>query len=126
MADTPRRRTGWAAFLAGAADEGQPPQPPSSASDVPRFPEAGTRRAVTRVARPVSSAPPQAPDQPVMVQSDGTPSLPTALPDHMAPPGAVIVAGVDADGIEYILEDDPEAQPLVDPRYDYDDKNWVR
>ncbi|NCG36053.1 MAG: hypothetical protein GWP48_00805 [Actinobacteria bacterium] len=126
MADTPRRRTGWAAFLAGAADEGpppQPPQPPSSASDVPRFPEAGTRRAVTRVARPVSSAPPQAPDQPVMVQSDGTPSLPTALPDHMAPPGAVIVAGVDADGIEYILEDDPEAQPLVDPRYDYEDKN---
>ena len=129
MADTPRRRTGWAAFLAGAADEGpppQPPQPPSSASDVPRFPEAGTRRAITRVARPVSSAPPQAPGQPVMVQSDGTPSLPTALPDHMAPPGAVIVAGVDADGIEYILEDDPEAQPLVDPRYDYEDKNWVR
>jgi UPF0755 protein len=129
MADAPRRKGGWAAFLTGAADNGPPPeapQPPSSASDAPRFPEAGTRRPVTRVARPVSSAPPQAPAQPVMVQPDGTPSIPTALPDHMAPPGAVIVAGVDAEGTEYVLEDDPEAQPLVDPRYDYEDKNWVR
>ena len=129
LASDPRPKRGWVAFLTGAPDDGPPPEqtrPPSSATDAPRFPEAGTRRPVTRVARPVSSAPPQAPATPVMVQPDGTPSVPTALPDHMAPPGAVIVAGVDSDGIEYVLEDDPEAEPLVDPRYDYDDRNWVR
>ena len=49
-----------------------------------------------------------------------------ALPDFVDPPGAEIVAGVDADGIEYVFEDDPYADPLVDPRYDADDRNWVR
>ena len=49
-----------------------------------------------------------------------------ALPDHQAPPGAVLVAGVDEQGVEYVLEDDPHALPMVDPRYDVDDKNWVR
>ena len=40
--------------------------------------------------------------------------------------GAVLVAGVDEQGVEYVLEDDPHALPMVDPRYDVDDKNWVR
>ena len=38
----------------------------------------------------------------------------------------MLVAGVDEQGVEYVLEDDPHALPMVDPRYDVDDKNWVR
>ena len=128
MADGTRKRRSFAAFLTGAAEEPPEPEPrpPSSASEAPLYPPAGSRRPVTRVARPVSAAPPVAADAPVMVDPDFGDAVPVALPDHLAPPGAVIVAGVDADGIEYVLEDDPEAEPLVDPRYDFEDRNWVR
>jgi len=49
-----------------------------------------------------------------------------SLPDHDAPPGVVIIAGVDEHGTQYLLEDEPGAEPWVDPRYDDDDRNWVR
>ena len=52
--------------------------------------------------------------------------VPFALPDYEAPPGALIWAGTDHDGTEYVFEDEPEAEPLVDPRYDAEDRNWVR
>ncbi len=61
-----------------------------------------------------------------MVGPDGTPWVPKAVPDHLAPPGEVRVAGVDSDGVEWVWEDDPEAPPLVDPRYDEIDRNWTR
>jgi len=48
------------------------------------------------------------------------------LPDFVDPPDAELVAGVDANGVEYVFEDDPYAEPLVDPAYDADDRNWVR
>ncbi len=52
--------------------------------------------------------------------------VPFALPDYDAPPGLSIEAGYDTDGVEYVFEDDPDADPLVDPRYDAEDRNWVR
>ncbi len=83
------------------------------------------RRQPTRVAVPVTpTVPAQIPVQPGV--STLSPESSVALPDHIAPPGAVIVAGVDADGVEYVFEDDPMADPLVDPRYDLEDRNWVR
>jgi len=83
------------------------------------------RRRPTRVAVPVSGGAPAAPPpSPGVTVLD--PESTVALPDHIAPPGAVIVAGVDANGVEYVFEDDPAANPLVDPRYDMDDRNWVR
>ena len=125
----PKKKRSLGAFLTGAVEEPQPPTttPPSSVSDAPLYPPARTRRPVTRVARPVSAAPPrhEAPPQQLTDQA-GQPFVPMALPDHQAPPGAVLVAGVDQEGVEYVLEDDPQAMPMVDPRYDYDDKNWVR
>ncbi len=128
MADQQRRRRSLVAFLTGSAEEESEPQPrpPSSASDAPLYPPPRSRRPTTRIARPVSSAPPLAASAPVIVDPDGGDAVPVALPDHLAPPGAVIVAGVDTNGVEYVLEDDPEAQPLVDPRYDHEDRNWVR
>ncbi len=118
----------WSAFITGAADEPPAPEPtpPSSVSDAPLYPPPRTRRPVTRVARPVSSTPPAAQQPPAITGQQGQAYVPLALPDHAAPPGAVLVAGVDADGVEYVLEDDPDALPLVDPRYDHEDRNWVR
>ena len=52
--------------------------------------------------------------------------IPFALPDYEAPPAVELSAGFDADGTEYVFEDEPEADPLVDPRYDAQDRNWVR
>ena len=52
--------------------------------------------------------------------------IPFALPDYEAPPAVELSAGFDADGIEYVFEDEPDADPLVDPRYDAEDRNWVR
>ncbi len=128
VADAPRKKRNFAAFLTGAAEEEAPPpaHPPSSVSEAPLYPAAGSRRPATRVARPVSAAPPPAAAAPVLVDPNIGDKVPAALPDHLSPPGAVIVAGVDGDGIEYVLEDDPEAEPLVDPRYDIEDRNWVR
>ena len=129
MTESSPKRRNFFAFLTGAADEEIPVEPaaPSSASSAPLYPPAGRRRPITRVARPVSATPAPAPTPPVMVEPDGNPgNVPFALPDHVAPPGTVLVAGVDADGVEYVFEDDPDAPPLVDPRYDYEDRNWVR
>ncbi|MEO0491794.1 MAG: endolytic transglycosylase MltG [Actinomycetota bacterium] len=124
-----KKKRSLGAFLTGAVDNEPtpPPTPPSSVSDAPLYPPARTRRPVTRVARPVSAAPPKAEVPPQqLTDQTGQPFVPMALPDHQAPPGAVLVAGVDEQGVEYVLEDDPQALPMVDPRYDYDDKNWVR
>ncbi|MEM9466269.1 MAG: endolytic transglycosylase MltG [Actinomycetota bacterium] len=123
----PRGKRSWSAFITGAADETPEPEPtpPSSVSDAPLYPPAQTRRPVTRVARPVSATPPPA-AQPPEITNQGEAYVPLALPDHAAPPGAVLVAGVDEAGVEYVLEDDPDAHPLVDPRYDHEDRNWVR
>ena len=124
----PRGKRSWSAFITGAADEApeRQPTPPSSVSEAPLYPPAQTRRPVTRVARPVSATPPQAAQAPDITNQQGQAYVPLALPDHAAPPGAVLVAGVDEHGVEYVLEDDPDAPPLVDPRYDDDDRNWVR
>ena len=129
----------WGAFLTGAADEGDgddrprttpapgaPGGPPSGVTNRPLYPPARSRRPVTRVARPVTATPPPAPVQPVVHDPAGQAQIPAALPDHEAPPGAVLVAGVDQTGTEWVLEDDPEALPLVDPHYDDQDRNWVR
>lgn len=58
--------------------------------------------------------------------ADESRPVPFALPDYEAPPGALISAGTDAAGTEYVFEDEPGAEPLVDPRYDAEDRNWVR
>ncbi len=127
-AKQPRGKRSWSAFITGAADEAPEPQPtpPSSVSEAPLYPPARTRRPVTRVAHPVSATPPPAAQSPDITNQQGQAYVPLALPDHAAPPGAVLVAGVDEHGVEYVLEDDPDAQPLVDPRYDHEDRNWVR
>ena len=131
----------WRAFLTGAADDGAqsgteqpltppapgaPGGPPAAVSDQPLYPPARSRRPVTRVARPVTANPPPAAVEPLVYDPAGQPQIPMALPDHEAPPGAVLVAGVDEAGTEWVLEDDPESLPLVDPRYDDQDRNWVR
>lgn len=84
-------------------------------------PQTAAARRATRVARPVGAAVPagQQPQEPVAGNR-------VALPDFVDPPGGELVAGVDANGVEYVFEDDPYADPLVDPRYDADDRNWVR
>ncbi|MYH88974.1 MAG: hypothetical protein F4125_10510, partial [Acidimicrobiaceae bacterium] len=56
----------------------------------------------------------------------GSREIPFALTDYEAPPAVELSAGFDADGTEYVFEDEPEADPLVDPRYDAEDRNWVR
>lgn len=131
----------WGAFLTGAADDpapsgpdglrtppspGSPGAPPSQVTDRPLYPTARSRRPVTRVARPASASPPPSGVPPAMQQPAGSVHVPVALPDHEAPPGAVLVAGVDETGAEWVLEDDPDGFPLVDPRYDDQDRNWVR
>ncbi len=128
MADRQSPRRKFSDFLTGAATpEPQPePAPPPRATEAPLYPPAGTRRPVTRIARPVSASPPPAPGPATLVGPEGIEGAPMALPDHAAPPGAVLVAGVDANGVEYVLEDDPDVAPLVDPRYDLEDRNWVR
>ena len=113
-------------FLTGDADDSV------SASADPAAPQ----RRPTRVARPVSAS---VPAEPAAVGAPAAPPVPdgqvaapppgqgqVALPDFVDPPGTELVAGVDADGVEYVFEDDPYADPLVDPRYDADDRNWVR
>ncbi|MEM9201870.1 MAG: endolytic transglycosylase MltG [Actinomycetota bacterium] len=123
-----RGKRSWSAFITGAPEEPQVPEPtpPSSVSDAPLYPPARTRRPVTRVAQPVSATPPKAAQPPDITNEQGQAYVPLALPDHAAPPGAVLVAGVDEHGVEYVLEDDPDALPMVDPRYDHEDRNWVR
>ena len=113
--------------ITGAADEPPAPEPtpPSSVSDAPLYPPPRTRRPVTRVARPVSSTRLRPSSLRRSPASRDRPMCPSPCL-IMAPPGAVLVAGVDADGVEYVLEDDPDALPLVDPRYDHEDRNWVR
>ena len=49
-----------------------------------------------------------------------------ALPDYIALPGLQLTAGIDAEGTEYIFEDDPTIDPVVDPQYNVQDRNWVR
>lgn len=117
MAEKSKAWRSLSAFITGEDAPREQPEPPT----VPRPP----RRHPTRVAVPVSGdsavAPPPGPGVTVL-----DPKSTVALPDHISPPGAVIVAGVDANGVEYVFEDDPESDPLVDPRYDLDDRNWVR
>ncbi|MFQ5556848.1 MAG: endolytic transglycosylase MltG [Acidimicrobiales bacterium] len=100
MAD--KRRRNWSAFLTGQADEGvatSAEAPPSRAPGGDGDP-VGARR----VARPV--------------RPGGPPVGPAGQdPERVAP--------VD-DGVIMVLEEDPYGDPLVDPRYDRDDRNWVR
>lgn len=129
MADSPKPRRSLAAFLTGQADEeipeaAKPPPTPPSATDLPLIPADEPRRPATRVVRPAQAAP-QAPP-PVALGPDGEEVPIVALPDYAAPPGVVVSAGYDADGVEYVFEDDPGASPLVDPHYDAEDRNWVR
>ena len=128
MADS-RPRRGLAAFLTGQVDEeipeaAQPPPARARATDAPLFPEDPPRRPATRAIRPVAAASPAPP--PVAVDPSGDEVPIVALPDYAAPPGVVVSAGYDAEGVEYVFEDDPTGEPLVDPRYDADDRNWVR
>lgn len=129
MADGRRPRRGLAAFLTGQADEeipeaAEPPVSRPRATDAPLFPEDPPRRPATRAIRPVAAASPA--PAPVSVTPQGEEVPIVAIPDYAAPPGVVVSAGLDADGVEYVFEDDPTASPLVDPRYDADDRNWVR
>lgn len=127
MADKPRRS--FAAFLTGQVDDeipeaAKPPPAPPRATDKPLIPEEPPTRPATRVIRAAQAAPPAPP--PTTVAPDGTEVPIIALPDYADPPGVVLSAGHDANGVEYVFEDDPGADPLVDPRYDADDRNWVR
>jgi peptidoglycan lytic transglycosylase G len=129
VADPRRPRRSIAAFLTGQADEeipesAKPPPLPPSATDAPLIPDEPPRRPATRVVRPAAAAPRSVP--PVAVGPDGEEIPIIALPDYAAPPGVVVSAGHDANGVEYVFEDDPGATPLVDPRYDAQDRNWVR
>lgn len=124
----PPRRS-LAAFLTGQVDDeipaaAQPPPVAPAATDLPLIPSDAPRRPATRVVRPAQAAPRTRP--PVAIGPDGEEVPIVALPDYAAPPGVVVSAGVDANGVEYVFEDDPGAEPLVDPRYDADDRNWVR
>ncbi len=111
------RRQKLAAFLTGTTDE--PSEPATEPTPPLRDPV--VVRPKKRVARPVSSV--QTPAPRTVRSAIATPP---ALPDHLAPPGVVIVAAVDDDGTEWVLEDDPEADLIVDPRYEEEDRNWVR
>ncbi|GJM38983.1 MAG: hypothetical protein DHS20C19_23500 [Acidimicrobiales bacterium] len=127
MADKPRRN--FAAFLTGQVDDeipeaAKPPPEPPRATEAPLIPAAPPVRPATRVIRAAQAAPASPP--PVTVGPDGEEVPIVALPDYAAPPGVVVSAGFDANGVEYVFEDDPGAIPLVDPRYDADDRNWVR
>jgi UPF0755 protein len=129
VADQRRPKRSLSAFLTGQADEEIPeaakaPPVPPSATDVPLIPVDEPRRPATRVVRPAQAAPQTAP--PIAIGPDGEEVPIVALPDYAAPPGVVVTAGYDANGIEYVFEDDPSGSPLVDPRYDADDRNWVR
>ena len=109
---SPRR---WlAAFLTGQSSHTRDEESEPAATDRTRRP--------TRVARLVGAAA----SHPDLRQGAVPSGEQVALPDFVDPPGTELVAGVDADGVEYIFEDDPYAEPLVDPRYDADDRNWVR
>ncbi|MEM7142656.1 MAG: endolytic transglycosylase MltG [Actinomycetota bacterium] len=127
MADKPRRN--FAAFLTGQVEEeipeaAKPPPEPPRATDAPLIPTEPPRRPATRVMRSAQAAPPTSPPMAPTPEGGETPIV--ALPDYAAPPGVVVSAGTDANGVEYVFEDDPGATPLVDPRYDADDRNWVR
>ena len=129
MADPRKPRRSLAAFLTGQAEEEIPeaamaPESPPSATDLPLIPADQPRRPATRMVRPAQAAPRTPP--PTTVGPDGEEVPIVALPDYAAPPGVVVSAGFDANGVEYVFEDDPGATPLVDPRYDADDRNWVR
>ncbi len=129
MAEPRKPRRSLAAFLTGQTDDeipeaAKPPPYQPSATDVPLIPDGAPRRLATRVVRPAAAAPRSAP--PVAVGPDGREVPIIALPDYAAPPGVVVSAGYDEHGVEYVFEDDPGAIPLVDPRYDADDRNWVR
>jgi UPF0755 protein len=129
VAEPRKPRRNFAAFLTGQADDeipeaAKPPPLAPSATDVPLIPADEPRRPATRVVRPAQAAP-QAPP-PVALGPDGEEVPIVALPDYAAPPGVVVSAGHDANGVEYVFEDDPAASPLVDPRYDAEDRNWVR
>jgi UPF0755 protein len=132
VADPRKPKRSLAAFLTGQTDvespeipeAAEPPPVEPSATDVPLIPADEPRRPATRVVRPVQAAPRTPP--PTTVGPDGEEVPIVALPDYAAPPGVVVSAGYDANGVEYVFEDDPGADPLVDPRYDADDRNWVR
>jgi len=129
VADPRKPRRSIAAFLTGQADEeipeaAKPPPVAPSATNVPLIPADEPRRPATRVVRPAQAAPRTPP--PIAVGPDGEEVPIVALPDYAAPPGVVVSAGFDANGTEYVFEDDPGATPLVDPRYDAEDRNWVR
>lgn len=131
MASRRPPRRNFAAFLTGQADEEIPPEArmpesPPRAVDEPLIPSEAPRRPTTRVVRPAAAAAPTPVTPPTAVGADGQEVPIVALPDYAAPPGVVVSAGVDANGVEYVFEDDPGASPLVDPRYDADDRNWVR
>jgi UPF0755 protein len=126
---TEKPRRNWTAFLTGQADEeipeaAKPPTQPPRAIDVPLIPDDAPKRPATRVARPAAATPQSPP--PLTVGPGGEEVPIVALPDYAAPAGEVVSAGFDANGVEYVFEDDPGANPLVDPRYDAEDRNWVR
>jgi uncharacterized YceG family protein len=128
MADPSKPRRSLSAFLTGQTEDeipeaAKPPPMPPSATDAPLIPHEAPRRPTTRVVRPAVATPRSAP--PVAVGPDGEEIPIIALPDYAAPPGVVVSAGHDASGVEYVFEDDPGAVPLVDPRYDAEDRNWV-
>jgi len=129
VADKRKPKRNFAAFLTGQADDeipeaAKPPPTPPSATNVPLIPAEEPRRPATRVVRPAQAAPSAPP--PMAVGPDGEEVPIVALPDYAAPPGVVVSAGYDANGVEYVFEDDPGGSPLVDPRYDAEDRNWVR
>lgn len=121
----PRRvRSGWLDFLVGWIEND--PSAPHTAQAVrlpPRERPAPQDRVLVGAGIPGSWEEPGGAAGAVLDESR---PIPFALPDYEAPPGALIPAGIDEDGTEYVFEDEPEAEPLVDPRYDAEDRNWVR
>ncbi|RMH72109.1 MAG: hypothetical protein D6683_14125, partial [Actinomyces sp.] len=142
VADRPRRA--WAAFLTGANTGAPSPVPApdaggggdeaGSGTDPDPRPRARSRAATrpapvaTRRLRPVTAptAPPVVPTRvpPGAVPPGAVP--PAGPPPGTLPAGAVPTPGSLPPGSVLVVEEDLEADPLVDPRYDLDDRNWVR
>ena len=126
--DPRQGRTAYLAFLLGWVENNHsrtqstqteaPPRDDRALVGAPVAPSTYASRPSERVTAPVSA-------DPVALGSESK-EIPFALPDYAAPPAVVLSAGFDADGTEYVLEDDPDVDPLVDPRYDAEDRNWVR
>ena len=116
MADKPKRN--WAAFLTGQSEPDNQPVGRATPIPPPSPDVAHQQRPVLRHVRP--ARPVSAPKPPQHVPPLHRPL--SAPPPADGEPSPVVVD----DGVVMVLEEDPYGDPMVDPRYDLEDRNWVR